>query len=146
MPTTQIEPQNATSNNSNHSLNWEARFADALIRLIEKGKIYETCSAAAGGLIYSGEFELPGSIPVAFEARPDPRSWGCVEVLLAIDPKLGGYPVQPSLKAPRDQGEGMAIVFVPYKQWPSPVVALLYVSRKLRRDLKSQFEGGLLTV
>lgn len=146
MPATQIESQAIMSSFHGFGAKWEVPLADALVRAIEKGKIYETCWAAAGGLIYGGEFELPGSILVAFEARPNPRSWGCVEGLLAIDPKLGGYPVQPSLKAQRDQGEGMAIVFVPYKQWPSPVVVLLYVSRKLRRDLKSQFGGGLQTV
>ena len=146
MATTQIEPQSATSMISSSNSHWEARLADALVRAIGKIKIYETCSAEAGGLIYSGEFELPGSIPVAFEARPDPRAWGCAEVLLAIDPKLGGYPVQPSARAPKDQGEGMAMVFVPYKQRPSSAIALLYVSRKLRRNLKSHFEGGLLTV
>lgn len=139
MPAVQIEPQTITTNISGYSPNWEARLAEALLLRVKGAKIYETTSPAAGGLIYSGEFELPGSIPVAFEARPDPRSWGCVEVVLAIYPKLGGYPVHPTARAPKDQGEGMAMVFVPYKQWPSSKVTLLYVSRKLQRDLKSQF-------
>ena len=32
----------------------------------------------------------------------------------------------------------MAMVFMPYKQWPSSAVILLYVSRKHQRDLKIQ--------
>ena len=141
MQTGQTEPQTLTTNFSDQSSSWEVRLAEALLLGVDEAKIYETTSAAAGGLIYSGEFELPGSIPVAFEARPDPHSWGCVEVVLAICPKLGGYPVHPTARAPKDQGEGVAMVFVPYKQWPSSRVILLYVSRKLRRDLKSQFES-----
>ena len=141
MPALEIEPHPATSNFSGQGATWEVRLAEALICAVENARIYETSSAAAGGFIYSGEFDLPGSIPVAFEARPAPRSWGCVEVVLAIEPKLGGYPVHPCSRSPKDQGEGMAMVFVPYKQWPSSKVILLYVSRKLRRDLESQFEG-----
>ena len=138
MASVRTESQTITSKSSGPSANWEARLAEALLVAVEEAKIYETTSEAAGGLIYSGEFDLPGSIPVAFEARPDPRSWGCVEVVLAIVPKLGGYPVHPTVRAPKDQGEGMAMVFMPYKQWPSPAVILLYVSRKLQRDLKIQ--------
>ena len=138
MASVRTESQTLTTKSSGPGAKWEARLAEALLVAVKEAKIYETTSQAAGGLIYSGEFDLLGSIPVAFEARPAPRSWGCVEVVLAINPKLGGYPVHPTVRAPKDQGEGMAMVFMPYKQWPSPAVILLYVSRKLQRDLKIQ--------
>lgn len=139
MYTAKSSPRTVEVNLSSRGTLWEVKLAEALLLRVKEAKIYEMTSAAAGGFNYSGEFELPGSIPVAFEARPAPCSWGCVEVVLAIEPKLGGYPVHPCSRSPKDQGEGMAMVFVPYKQWPDPAIILLYVSRKLRRDLTSQF-------
>ena len=115
---------------------WEAH----LIAAIEDGLIakcvYQSSSASHDNLTYTGEFELPGGIPVRFESRPARNNWGGVDVDMVVDPnppanlneRPGGILPIFSPKGLR-QGQVTAVAGMHFGGYPTTAIGILYVKR-----------------
>ena len=116
------------------------KWEENLILAIEKGliaqSVNEWSSATHLNLTYTGEFELPGGIPVRIESRPVRNNWGEVDVHIVVDPNppaiLDERPgeVLPifSPKGLR-QGQVTALARMHFGGYPTTAIGILYVKR-----------------
>ena len=116
------------------------KWENDLILAIEKGliaqRVYEWSSATHLNLTYTGEFDLPGGIPVRIESRPARNGWGSVEISIVVDPdpptNLNERPgeVLPifSPKGLR-QGQVTAVAGIHFGGYPTTTIGILYVKR-----------------
>lgn len=111
-----------------------------LILALEKGLIaqgvYEWSSATHLNLSYTGEFKLPGGIPVRIKSCPARNNFGGVDINIVVEPNppanLNERPgeVLPifSPKGLR-QGQVTAVAEMHFGGYPTTAIGILYVKR-----------------
>lgn len=120
---------------------WENAFCAAISEGLDAKAAFEWSSAQHANLIFTSEFELPGQIPVRFEARPSQSLWGAVVVTIVVSPRkehnsdgrMGDVLPLVDMKGVH-QGEATAKAFLIDGRCTPSSIAIYYVSQRLQRQ------------
>ena len=122
---------------------WESYLCAAIGRGLTAKDVFGWSLASRNNLIFTSEFDLPNEIPVRFESRPSGQHWGAVDINIVVAPRansnLNQRPgdVLPMFSSQGlRQGEATAIACIYDVDCVRPGIALLFVSRELRRRLQ----------